>query len=53
MRNVNYIGNTKIVYSAFPDKMKAIFEGLEILPLFRVDSRLDVYSLNGRLCFPF
>ena len=38
MRNINYIDNTKIVYSVFPDKMKATFESLEILPLFRVDS---------------
>lgn len=44
MRNIHYIGNTKIVYSAFPDKMKAIFEGLEILPLFRMDSYYNLFG---------
>lgn len=43
MRNIHYIGNTQIVYSAFPDKMKAIFEGLEILPLCRVDSYYNFF----------
>ena len=38
MLNINYIGNTKIVYGAFPDKMKAFFEELKIWSLFRGDS---------------
>lgn len=41
MCNINYIGNTKIVYGAFSDKMKAFFEDLKIWSLFRVDSRIN------------
>lgn len=42
MRNINCIGNTKTIYSAFSDKMKVIFEDLEFLPLFQVGSALYI-----------
>lgn len=41
LHNVEYVGNTRIVYCTFFDNMKENLEYVEILPLFQVDSKIN------------